>query len=289
LLAPGNADLPKQKKGCALVPSYDVAPCNISLSLFEDNIIIGKRQANNIVMEPCADDPLTYSQAIFSKPALQWIAAIDNELQNMERHTVYSIKPLPPGCKPLSCKWVFKTKFNIFGKIDKFKARLVFRVFLQKEGIDYTATFSPTGRLQTLRTVLAILAYLDLEVHQMDMHCAFLNGKPDCDIFIEVPEGFTVDLKPGEGLYLNQLLYGLKQSPRMWHIALSKFFAQINFFPMVSDPCLFVSNKKYNSAFIFVHFDDLVIGGRLVDWVKRLLCERFEMVDMGECVFVLGI
>jgi hypothetical protein len=123
----------------------------------------------------------------------------------------------------------------------------------------------------------------------MDVKCAFLNGKPDCDIFIKVPEGVTLSLKPGEGAYLNQSLYGLKQSPRMWHIALSEFFACIDFFPTISDPCLFICKTKGQSAFIFVHVDDLVIGGQSVVWVKNLLKDRFEMVDMGECSYVLGI
>jgi hypothetical protein len=163
------------------------------------------------------------------------------------------------------------------------------RGFLQKEGIDYTKKFSPTGCLQTWQTILAILAYLDLDIHQMDVKCAFLNGKPDCDIFIKVPEGVTLTLKPGDGLYLNQSLYGLKQSPQMWHIALSDFFANINFYPTISDPCLFICTDEERSAFIFVHVNDLVIGGKSVDWVKKLLSERFEMVDMGECSFVLGM
>lgn len=115
-----------------------------------------------------------------------------------------------------------------------------------------------------------------------------MNGKPDCDIFIQVPEGVSVDLKPGEGLYLNQSLYGLKQSPRMWHQALSNFFAKINFYPTVSDPCLFLC-KDDESTFIFVHVDDLIIGGKSIDWVKDLLSSRFEMSDLGEASFVLGI
>jgi hypothetical protein len=121
----------------------------------------------------------------------------------------------------------------------------------------------------------------------MDVKCAFLNGKPDCDIFIKVPKGVNVDLKPGEGLYLNQSLYGLKQTPCMWHITLSDFFAQTNFFPTILDPFLLICKYKKNAAFVFVHVDDLVIGGHLVNWVKDLLKERFEMVDMGECILYL--
>jgi hypothetical protein len=122
LLAPPAGTSANQKKGYALVPHYDVAPGDISSLLSEDNIITSCRRANNIIMEPSADDPLTYSQAVTSENALQWVAAIDNELQNMERHVVWLVRPLIPGCKPISCKWVFKKKFNMFGEVNKFKA-----------------------------------------------------------------------------------------------------------------------------------------------------------------------
>jgi hypothetical protein len=219
-----------QKKGYALVPHYDVAPRDILLLLSVDNIIIGKRKANKINMEPSPKNLLTYQKAVTFPNVLQCVAAIDNKFQNMERHGVWSIHPLAPGCKPFSCKWVFKTKFNMFGEINKFKAFLVVCGFLQKEGINYTGTFSPAGCLQALRTIFAIAAYLNLDFHQMDVKCVFLNGKPDRNIFIKVPKGVKVDLKPKEGFQLNQSLYGLKQSPHMWHIAFSEFFAQINFF-----------------------------------------------------------
>jgi hypothetical protein len=124
-LAPPLLSIQAQKKGYALVPHFDVAPRDISSLVSEDNIILGRRRANNIIMEPLADNPLMYFDAVHSDDAVEWVAAINNELQNMERHVVWSVHPLLPGCKPLLCKWVFKKKFNMFGEIDKFKARLV--------------------------------------------------------------------------------------------------------------------------------------------------------------------
>jgi len=216
-LVPDSNVVPESsKKGYQYVPHFSVAPRDISSALSEENIISTRfrsARGNHIVMEPAPSDPTTYQAATSSKDAEEWIAAIDNELGNMERQNVWSITLLTPGAKPISCKWVFKRKYDENGLIEKFKARLVVRGFLQKEGIDYNQTFSPTGRLATLRAVLSIAANLDLQIHQMDVKCAFLNGKPDCDVFIRPPEGVTVKLKPGEGLKLNKSLYGLKQSP----------------------------------------------------------------------------
>ncbi|KAA1072195.1 hypothetical protein PGT21_050324 [Puccinia graminis f. sp. tritici] len=287
-----QSDLPSNpKKGYEYVPHFSVAPKDISSTLSEDNILSSRfrsARGNHIIMEPSPADPITYQQAVTCKEAVDWVAAIDNELGNMERQGVWSITLLTPGARPISCKWVFKKKYDEDGLIEKFKARLVVRGFLQKEGIDFNRTFSPTGRLATLRTVLALAAYQDLDVHQMDVKCAFLNGKPDCDVFIKPPEGVQVKLKPGEGLKLNKSLYGLKQSPRMWHNTLVEFFKSIDFEPTLSDPCLFIHHSQ-PVTFIFVHVDDLVIGSKDVSFAKNALKNRFEMSDLGEIKYVLGM
>ncbi|GJZ73949.1 retrotransposon protein, putative, ty1-copia subclass [Tanacetum coccineum] len=50
---------------------------------------------------------------------------------------------LPPGCKALGYKWIFKKKMKADGTVDKYKARLVIQGFRQREGLDYFDTYSP--------------------------------------------------------------------------------------------------------------------------------------------------
>ena len=74
----------------------------------------------------------------------------------------------------VGCKWVYKTKFTIDGRIEKYKAILVAKGFNQLEGIDYNETFAPISKMNTIRTILSIVASYKWELHQMDVKSDFL-------------------------------------------------------------------------------------------------------------------
>nr|GEV39912.1 hypothetical protein [Tanacetum cinerariifolium] len=101
----------------------------------------------------------------------------------------------PNGVKPVGCKWVYKTKLDQKENIKKFKARLVAKGYTQKEGIDYNETFSLVSRNDSLRIVMALVAHYYLELHQMDVKTAFLNGDLHEDVYMTQPEGFMVEGK----------------------------------------------------------------------------------------------
>ena len=71
--------------------------------------------------------------------------------------------------------------------IEKDKARLVAKEFTQKEGIDYTQTFSPVSKKDSSRIILALVAHLDLELQQMDVKTAFLNGDLEEEVYMKQP------------------------------------------------------------------------------------------------------
>ena len=78
------------------------------------------------------------------------------------------------------------------GSINKYKARLVVKGFRQREGLDYFDTYSPITRITSIRMLIAIASLYNLEIHQMDMKIAFLNGELDEEIYMEQPEGFSI-------------------------------------------------------------------------------------------------
>ena len=80
------------------------------------------------------------------------------------------------GAKTIGCRWVYKTKYDSKGKIERFKARLVAKCFTQREGVDYNKTFSAVSKKDSFRIIMALVAHYDLELHQMDVKTAFLNG-----------------------------------------------------------------------------------------------------------------
>ena len=59
--------------------------------------------------------------------------------------------------------------------------------------------------------VLAIAALRNLEIHQMDVKTAFLNGDLDEEIYMEQPEGFVIPGQENKVCKLVKSLYGLKQ------------------------------------------------------------------------------
>nr|GEU64867.1 zinc finger, CCHC-type [Tanacetum cinerariifolium] len=94
-------------------------------------------------------------------------------------NNTWVLADLPPGCKPLSCKWIFKRKLKVDGAIEKFKARLVIQGFKQKSGIDYFNTYAPVARISTIRLLIAMTSIHNLIIHQMDVKTAFLNSNLD--------------------------------------------------------------------------------------------------------------
>jgi hypothetical protein len=98
----------------------------------------------------------------------------------------------PYGCKPVGCKWVFKTKPRYDGTIDKYKATLVAKGYTKKEGEDFFDTYSPIARLTTIRVLLSLTASHGLLVHQIDVKTTFLNGELKEEIYMTQPNGFIV-------------------------------------------------------------------------------------------------
>lgn len=150
-------------------------------------------------------------------------------IKNQTRH----FEDLPPNRLPVSCKWVLRKKYNSDGSILKYKARLVARGYSQEPSLDYHETFSPMLKVASLRLLFALAAILDLEIHQMDVRKAFLNGTLQEVIYMLQPEGHI--LKGFVKLrQLLKTLYGLKQPPRAWYERMDSILLRIGFYQKLS-------------------------------------------------------
>ena len=118
-------------------------------------------------------EPQTYSEV---KGILEWEQAMQSKHQSLLKNNTWVLSDLPPGKKPIGCKWVYKIKYKSDGTLDKYKARLVAKGFSQRWGIDYEETFAPTTKMSTIKLVLAMATQFGWKVHQMDVKSAFLNG-----------------------------------------------------------------------------------------------------------------
>ena len=103
-----------------------------------------------------------------------WIEAMNEEYKSMQDNKVWELVPLPEGVKPIGCKWIFKTKRDSKGNVERYKARLVAKGYTQKEGIDFKVSSK-----DSFRKIMALVTYYDLEFHQMDVKTTFLNGNID--------------------------------------------------------------------------------------------------------------
>ena len=111
---------------------------------------------------------------------------------------------------PIGSKWLYKTKFNADGSIDKYKAKLVAKGYSQKEGIDYEDTFTPVAKMNTIRIMIALATKYDWKLHQLDVKLAFLNGDLKEKIYLVQLEGFVKKGQEHLVCKLKKALYGLK-------------------------------------------------------------------------------
>ena len=168
-----------------------------------------------------------------------WYDAMKDEMNSMASNGVWNLVELPNDVKAISCKWVFKTKKDSLGNIERYKARLVAKGFTQKEGIDYKETFSPVSKKDFLRVILALVAHFDLELQQMDVKTAFLNGDLEEEVYMKQPEGFSSS--EGEHLVckLKKSIYGLKQASRQWYFKFHGVISSVGFIENPMDQCIY--------------------------------------------------
>ena len=159
-----------------------------------------------------ADVPTSVEAVNDSTEKEKWKLAMQAEMDSFAQTDVWDLVELPPRTKLVGNNWVFKKKLGADGEVERFKARLVAQGFTQKYSDDYDETFCPVVRLESLRTMLALAVQHDLELHQVDITTALLNGTLE-EVFMKQPEGFVVPGSKELICRLKKSIYGLKQSP----------------------------------------------------------------------------
>jgi hypothetical protein len=164
------------------------------------------------------DEPMTYTEAMKGPDSDRWLEAMESELNSMHDNQVWNLVDPIEGVRPVDCKWIFKKKLDMDGNVHIYKARWVAKGFRQIQGVDYEETFSPVTMLNSVRILLAIAAFYDYEIWQMDVKTAFLNGHLSEDVYTTQPEGFVDPKNAGKICKLQRSIYGLKQASRSWNI-----------------------------------------------------------------------
>ena len=178
----------------------------------------------------------------------------------IEKSETWLLVDRPSHKKVIGVKWIFKTKLNADGSINKHKARLVAKGYSQEPGTDFTNTFALVSRLGTIKLVLVVAAQCGWLIYQLDVKYAFLNGVLKEEIYVEQPDGFEKEINANKVYVLKKALYGLKQAPRAWYSRLNEHLMSLGFERSMNEVTLYVKNVD-NILIISVYVDDLLIAG----------------------------
>lgn len=244
-----------------------------------------------------------------------WLNAVCDEIKSLIANDTWSLVEKPQDAKIIGCRTVLRYKYNSDGTISRRKARVVAQGFSQIAGVDFTDTYAPVARLDSLRLLAAIAAKIGLKLYQLDITSAYLNGEIDKELYMKTPENFRealnliiatendaeilrktkrmlVDLENGRNTCkLNKALYGLRQAGRQWNCKLNQVLSSIGLKPTESDPCLYVDTKD-DKTFVLVYVDDLIMASddpSRVQQLKEALSAHFQVKDLGTAKFCLGL
>nr|GFA54784.1 zinc finger, CCHC-type [Tanacetum cinerariifolium] len=149
---------------------------------------------------------------------------------------------------PIRSKWLFKKKTNMDGNVHIYKARLVEKGYTETPWIDYEETFYPVADIRAIRILIAIVAYYDYEIWQMDVKTVFLNGYLNEEVYMEQPEGFVNPKYPNRVCKLKRSIYGLKQASMQLNKRFDDEIKKFGFTQNRDDPCEKLKLSKSQGA-----------------------------------------
>ncbi|GJT08969.1 retrotransposon protein, putative, ty1-copia subclass [Tanacetum coccineum] len=257
-----------------------------------ENTSLHQHEVEPDTVDPQTDVILIRRSARISQALNDMLEAMNVEMLSMKDNQVWNLVDLPPNCKTVGSKWVFKKKTNMDGNIHTYKARLVAKGFTQTYGVNYEETFSPVADIKAIRILIAIAAYYDYEIWQMDVKTAFLNGRINDDIYMVQPKGFVNPKHPGRVCKLQRSIYRLKQASRSWNKRFDEEIKKYGFTQNPDEPCVYKRASGSNTVFLILYVDDILLMGNnipMLQDVKSWLGKSFAMKDLVEAAYILGI
>ena len=214
---------------------------------------------------------------------------MDEELALMMKYKVWDEVDQPEETNIVGCRWVFRIKRDLSGKILKYRARLVAQGFTPLYGVDFYETFAPVARLSSIQAVIALAASENWELHQMDVKSAYLNSPIDTAIYMRLPPGYN---RKGKVARVMKGIYGLRQSGNLWHKTLTIAFNELDLTRSAIDHGVFYRHDNEGTTIVCSSTDDFAItvsSPERMTKFKSNLSSHFEMSDLGELAWILGI
>lgn len=239
---------------------------------------------------PGLADPENYKEAMKRADADEWKRAMQDEINSLHENQTWTLTTLPENRQAVDCKWVYRMKRNADDGCIRYKARLVARGFSQREGIDFTETYSPVVKQTSIRFLLAISTRYNLRIRQLDAVTAFLNGDLSEEIYMLQPKGYNDGT--GRVCKLLKSLYGLKQSSRVWNEKLNTVLLSTGLQRSSMDRCVYYMINEKQILILIVYVDDFLIFSNDKQQEQQIvdtLMGNFKMKDLGPVSSVLGV
>ncbi|KAM1689141.1 hypothetical protein EV2_037740 [Malus domestica] len=237
----------------------------------------------------CVIEPECFEEASGDEA---WRKAMSTEIEMIEKNDTWELVKRPFDKPVIGVKWVYKTKLNLDGSVQKNKARLVAKGYSQKPGVDFNETFAPVARLDTIRTLIALAAQKEWKLFQLDVKSAFLNGTLHEEVYVDQPQGFEVQGQEDKVYKLKKALYGLKQAPRAWYDEIDNYFNRSGFEKSQSEATLYTKFSDAGVLIVSLYVDDIIYTGNsdeMIQEFKKDMMKQYEMSDLGLLHHFLGL
>jgi len=139
---------------------------------------------------------------------------------------------------------------------------------------------------------MSLVVHYDLELHQMDVKTAFINGDLEEEVYMDQPKGFVTIRKENFVCKLKKSIYGLKQASRQWYLKSNDIILSYGLVENTVDRCTYITVSESKFIILVLYVDDILLATYdivLLDDVKKFLSNKFEIKDMGETSYVIGI
>ena len=251
-------------------------------SLWQDDAYRITSRASTANIATTATEPTTLEEALASEDAELWQQAMDEEMASLLANNTWTLERRPPGIKPIPVKWVLKIKSDANGNIERYKARLVRQGLHQREGIDYDEVFAPVSKYSTLRALLATRSRRDLEIHQLDIKTAFLNGEAGEGRLTQQPPGYD-ERRPHPACHLQQGPLRPQAGTREPGTHAQEELEAMGFTESTADPGLFIKSAS-TPVYLLIYVDDILVitaDTSTLNAIKDQIAITFDARDLG--------
>ncbi|CAK9813843.1 Retrovirus-related Pol polyprotein from transposon TNT 1-94 [Anthophora plagiata] len=260
---------------------------------------------------------VSIEEATRGSDADEWNDAIASELESILRNDTWQLVDRPERETVIGSRIVLRNKRRADGTLERRKARIVARGFAQRPGVDFDDTFAPVARIESIRILMALAAERGMNVEQLDVTTAYLNGVLNEKILMELPKHIgkgleklamnesphsdvrdkaremIANLQSGDKVcLLNKSLYGLRQAGRCWNDRLCAILGKFGAKKSSADSCIFFKGHGRNLLIIATYVDDILVASEddsEICRLKRFLSKEFDVKSLGRVEYCLGI